>query len=130
MLFLFHSTFIQLYSQNRQLDSLSQVIENEKVDTTRIKLNIDKINLLARSDLNAAIALGKDQLIVAEKLNFYKGIVKLRSQLSNNYIFTGNYEEAKAHIHFIEKFIKPKDSIFYAGILATYGMMYGVMGKY
>ncbi|HCR53508.1 MAG TPA: hypothetical protein DIW27_03770, partial [Cytophagales bacterium] len=39
-------------------------------------------------------------------------------------------EEAKAHIHFIEKFIKPKDSIFYAGILATYGMMYGVMGKY
>jgi|APTNR8051073442_1049403.scaffolds.fasta_scaffold02218_3 two-component system NtrC family sensor kinase len=130
LLFLFHSTFIQLYSQNRQLDSLSQVIENEKVDTTRIKLNIDKINLLARSDLNAAIALGKDQLIVAEKLNFYKGIVKLRSQLSNNYIFTGNYEEAKAHIHFIEKFIKPKDSIFYAGILATYGMMYGVMGKY
>ncbi|MCC6835309.1 MAG: tetratricopeptide repeat protein [Cytophagales bacterium] len=106
------------------------MIENEKVDTTRIKLNIDKINLLARSDLNAAIALGKDQLIVAEKLNFYKGIVKLRSQLSNNYIFTGNYEEAKAHIHFIEKFIKPKDSIFYAGILATYGMMYGVMGKY
>lgn len=130
LLFLFHSTFIQLYSQNRQLDSLSQVIENEKVDTTRIKLNIDKINLLARSDLNAAIALGKDQLLLAEKLNFYKGIVKLRSQLSNNYIFTGNYEEAKAHIHFIEKFIKPKDSIFYAGILATYGMMYGVMGKY
>lgn len=130
LLILLQPAFIQVYSQNRQLDSLSQVIENEKVDTTRIKLNIDKINLLARSDLNAAIALGKEQLIVAEKINFYKGIVKLRSQLSNNYIFTGNYEEARAHIHFIEKFIKPKDSIFYAGVLATYGMMYGVMGEY
>lgn len=130
LLFLLHSISIQLYSQNQKLDSLSHLIEIEKNDTTRIKLNIDKINLLARSDLNAAIELGKGQLIEAEKLNFYKGIVRLRSQLAGNYIFTGNYDLAKENIHFLENYIKPNDSTHYSGVLATYGMMYGVMGEY
>lgn len=119
-----------VHAQDRKLDSLDQLIAKAKTDTDRIKLNIDKINLLARSDLNAAIALGKSQLENAEKINFYKGIVKLRSQLSSNFIFTGEYEKALENIHFLEKYIKPEDSINYSGIIATYGMMYGVKGVY
>lgn len=116
--------------QNSDIKKYDSLIRLAKTDTVRINLNIDKINLLARSDLNAAIALGKTQLANAEKLNFYNGVIKLRNQLSSNYIFIGDYKSAIENIQFLEKYIKPKDSISHAGIYATYGMMYGVKGVY
>lgn len=117
-------------AQNPQIDSINRLIAKTTDDTTRINIYIDKVNLLAGSDLNAAITVGKEQLLQSEKINYYKGIVMLRSQLASNYIFTGNYELALDNLHFLEKFVKPKDSVRYSGILACYGMMYGVKGVY
>ncbi|MBS1757094.1 MAG: tetratricopeptide repeat protein, partial [Bacteroidetes bacterium] len=128
ILFFFYSTRLQ--AQNKKIDSLNQLISVEKNDSSRIKLNITKIDVLANSDLNNAIILGKEQLKEAEKIKFYNGVVELRSQLANNYIFTGDYSTALDNIHFLEKYIKPKDSINYASIASLYGMMYGVKGEY
>ena len=130
LLFLYLFIYTKLPAQNPKLDSINNLIAKAKTDTDRINLNIDKINLLARSDLNAAISLGKMQLENADRINYYRGIIILHSQLSNNYIFTGDYKSAIENIQFLEKYIKPKDSIHYSGIYATYGMMYGVKGVY
>ena len=119
-----------LYGQNRQLDSLDQLISKERTDTGRIMLNIRKITILSRSNLDTAIYLDQQQLKEAEKANFYEGIVRLRSQLANNYCFKGSYEDAKANIQFLEKFVRSSDSSNIALIYSDYGMMYGVQAKY
>ena len=119
-----------LNAQTQKLDSLDQLISKAKTDTDRINLNIKKISILSRSNLDTAIYLDKQQLNEAEKANFYKGIVALRHQLASNYSFKGSYDDAKENIQFLEKFVKPSDSINIAGIYADYGMMYGVQAKY
>ncbi len=117
-------------AQNPKLDSLNNLIAKAKTDTDRINLNLRKISLLGKSDLNAAISLATTQLEHAEKINYYKGILNLRSQLGNKYIFTGDYKKALENIHFLETYIKPKDSISYSGIYTMYGMMYGAKAMY
>jgi two-component system NtrC family sensor kinase len=119
-----------LHAQNSKLDSLDQLIAKAKTDTERINLNIKKINILSRSNLDTAIYLDKQLLKEAEKINFYKGIVALHSQLASNYSFKGSYGDAKENIQFLEKFVKPTDSVNIANIYAAYGMMYGIQAKY
>ena len=119
-----------LQAQKRQLDSLDQLIAKEKTDTGRILLNVKKIIILARSNLDTAIYLSKEQLKEAEKLHFDDGLFRLHSQLANSYSFLGNFDEAKENIKYLEKIVKPGDSSGIATIYGDYGMMYGVHGKY
>ena len=128
--FLSQLLFYSLYAQSQKLDSLDQLISKAKTDTDRINLNIKKINVLSRSNLDTAIYLSAQQLKKAEKLNFYTGIIKLHNQLASSYTFKGNYNSAKANIQFVEKYIKPSDSLNFANIYASYGMMYGVQANY
>lgn len=122
--------FSRLSAQNRRIDSLNELISKAKTDTDRIKLNFKKIGIFGRSNLDTAILLGKEQLQNAEKIHYYRGIVMLRNQLANSYIFKGDYSAAKENIHLLEKFIKPGDSITIAWVYEVKGMMYGVQAKY
>ncbi|CAN5374764.1 hypothetical protein BH11BAC3_BH11BAC3_42330 [soil metagenome] len=117
-------------AQNHKLDSLNNLIATAKTDTDRINLNIRKISLVGKSDLNAAISLAKVQLKYAEKINYYRGIINLRGQLGNKYVFTGDFEQALENFKFLETYIKPQDSINYSGLYAMFGMMYGVKAVY
>ena len=119
-----------LHAQNRKIDSLDRLMAKAKTDTERIRLNIKKINLLSAKNLDTAIYLEKIELQKAEKANFYDGIFLLHTQLSNNYIFKGNYDSAKANIQYLEKIIKPNDSLNLTSIYGVYGMMYGVQANY
>ena len=130
LFFLYLVCFTNLTAQTSKLDSLNNLISKAKTDTDRINLNLRKISLLGKSDLNAAIALANAQLVNAEKINYYKGVLNLRSQLGNKYIFTGDYKKALENIHFLEKYIKSEDSISYSGIYTMYGMMYGAKAMY
>jgi signal transduction histidine kinase len=122
--------FLNLYAQNRHLDSLDQLIAKAKTDTDRINLNIQKINILVRSNLDTSIYLSKQLLKEAEKANFYTGIFELHTQLANNYSFKGSFDSAKENIQILEKIVKPSDSLKIATIYSVYGMMYGVQGNY
>ena len=119
-----------LQAQKRSLDSLDQLIAKEKTDTGRILLNIKKIRILGRSNLDTAIYLSNQQLKEAEKAHFDDGLFRLHAQLANHYSFKGNFDEAKANIRSLEKIVKPGDSASIANIYSDYGMMYGVQGKY
>ena len=130
LLFFIQLACYNLYAQKPLLDSLDQLIAKAKTDTDRINLNINKINILARSNLDTAIYLSKIQLKEAEKINFYSGIVRLRMQLASNYTFKGNYDDAKENIQFLEKFVRSSDSTTIASIYAAYGMMYGIQARY
>ncbi len=129
-LFLYLLCNKNLPAQTPKLDSLNNLIAKARTDTDRINLNLRKISLLGKSDLNAAISLANTQLEYAEKINYYRGIINLRSQLGNKYIFTGDFKKALENIHFLETYIKPKDSISYSGIYTMYGMMYGTKAMY
>ncbi|HEY2725754.1 MAG TPA: tetratricopeptide repeat protein [Parafilimonas sp.] len=122
--------FYNLHAQNHQLDSLDQLISKAKTDTERISLNIKKISILSKSNLDTAIYLDKLQLKEAEKLNFYTGIIKLHNQLASSYTFKGSFDNAKENIQFLEKYIKPSDSLNIATIYSDYGMWYGVQANY
>jgi two-component system, NtrC family, sensor kinase len=119
-----------LHAQKRQLDSLDQLISKERTDTGRINLNIRKIIILGRRNLDTAIYLSQQQLKEAEKANFYDGIFSLHSRLANNFSFKGSFDDARANIQILEKMVKPADSSNIATIYADYGMMYGVQAKY
>ncbi|MEO8412268.1 MAG: tetratricopeptide repeat protein [Ginsengibacter sp.] len=109
---------------------MNQLISKATTDTERISLNISKITILSRSNLDTAIYLDKLQLKEAEKAGFYTGIFKLRNQLANYYSFKGSFDSAKEHIRFLEKFVKPSDSLNIANVYGAYGMMYGVQANY
>ena len=132
LLLLFFSQVVcyNLNAQTSKLDSLDQLIAKSKSDTQVINLNIKKILILSGSNLDTAILLSEQQLKKAEKINYYEGIVKLHNQLVNSNIFKGNFDAAKANIQFLEKFIKPSDSVSFANVYAGYGMMYGVQANY
>lgn len=130
LLFLYIFICTNLPAQNPKLDSINNLIAKVKTDTGRIKLNITKIAILSRNDLNEGISLAKEQLQKAEKINYHEGIIKLRGQLVNNYIFTGDYNSAKENIHFLENYISPSDSSHASDVYAMYGMMYGVRAIY
>ncbi|CAN5439554.1 hypothetical protein BH10BAC2_BH10BAC2_39110 [soil metagenome] len=118
------------HAQKNKLDSLNQLISKAATDTARINLNLKKIDILGRSNLDTAIALCLQQLKLAEKQNYYAGVIALYIKLSNNYTFKGNYTAAAGNIAFLEKYIKPDDSLHIAGLYGAYGMMYGVQAKY
>src|SRR5665213_999540 len=130
LLLLCQSLFYNSQSQNRKLDSINQLIIKAKSDTDRIMLNIKKIEFISRSDLDSGIYLARQQLKEASKLNFYNGIVGLHNDLASNYTFKGNFDSVNQQIQFLQKYIKPGDSLNLAIVYAEYGMMYGVQAKY
>src|SRR5450432_977069 len=122
--------FHNLQAQNPDLNRINNLIANAKTDTGRITLNIKKISILRRNNLDTALYLGKLQLREAEKLHFYPAIIKLHSQLADSYLFKGDFDSAKVHIQFIERNVKPSDSPNIANVYGSYGMMYGMQGIY
>ena len=130
LLFLLLFLTFRLSAQNTKIDSLNYLISKAKTDTDVILLNLQKIDIIGRSNLDTAIQLSMEQLQNAEKIHYYKGIVMSHNKLANFNIFKGDSSAAKENIRLLEKSIKPKDSISFSLIYSTTGMMYGVQAKY
>ena len=118
-------------AQNRKIDSLNRLISTATTDTGKINLIVKKIDLLSYSNLDSGISLGKQTLVTAQKINYYKGELNLRQKLASNYCYKGAYGLAAENLNFLEHFIKPsKDSGDFADLYANKGMMYGMQSKY
>ncbi|MBS1919118.1 MAG: tetratricopeptide repeat protein [Bacteroidetes bacterium] len=119
-----------LTAQSDKLKKIDSLIANAKDDTTKIRLNLDKLDILSNINLDGGIALASKELIKAEEIHYYYGIFLLRIRLANNYTFKGVYDSAIENLKFLEKFRKPSDSLNLASIYGAYGMMYGVKAVY
>ena len=130
-IFLFFSCVECAFAQTPAIDSIDHLIDKASSDTAKINLVINKLNLLARINLDSAITLGKKTLEKAQRIKYYEGEIKVMLSLSKSYCFKGNYKAAAANLQYLEHFIKPsKDSTDFSDVYAVNGMLYGMQARY
>lgn len=87
---LFH--FFAGFSQTETVDSLLQVLKQEKEDTNKVK-TLEELGweLYATGDYNKSIMYGAQSKTLAEKLNYPKGVSNAYNIIGNSYYNLGNY---------------------------------------
>jgi len=121
---------VHLHAQSSRIDSLNRLIALAKTDTARINLLVKKVNLYSNHNLDTAIQLGRQVLAEAKKAKYYEGEISIWQGLIVNYCFKGEYASASEGLHYLEKFIRPDDSLKLSSVYANYGMLYGMQSKY
>ena len=118
-------------SQNQKLDSLDRLIRKETNDKSRIRLLLEKADLLAIINLDSAIILNLKILEDSKKANYNPGQREARLKLVYTYSYNGNsraaFEQLRGLHHLVEQM---KDSVSFANYYATAGLYYGMQSKY
>lgn len=125
--------FCTLYAeaQNTKIDSIDNLISQAATDTARIRLKLQKLNLISTINLDSGINFALETLKEAQKIQNVKGAFELRLKLVYNYSYTGKFNAAAEQLNYLEQLIIPsKDSLDYASIFSTKGMFYGIQSKY
>lgn len=121
----------QTNAQNSKIDSLDKLINKTVSDTSRVKLILRKLDILSTFNLDSAINLALKTLKEAQNIQFYKGEVDLRVRLVYNYSYKGYFKQAANQLINLEKIIKPaKDSVDFANLYSSWGLLYGMQSKY
>ena len=128
----FTLVFLQFsYSQNATIDSLKKRIKNTKSDTARIFLSNEMITKLGEVNIDSSIILSKRVILEARQINYKTGEVHALRNLATGLIRKGDFENAKKYLDSAKTIVQSiKDSTALATINGTYGMMYGMQGKY
>jgi len=117
--------------QNSKIASLDSLINNTVTDTGRVKLILQKLDVLSTINLDTAITLALNTLKETQKINFYRGEVDLRQRLVYNYSYKGNFNGAAEQLKYLEQFIiATQDSADFADLYASSGLLYGMQSKY
>ena len=83
-----------VFAQNKQIDSLILVLKTAK-DTSKVNtLNVLSTQLGRNANYSESKKYADDALLLAEKLNFKKGIADSYNNTGNVYQRQGNYSEA------------------------------------
>src|SRR5262249_51851727 len=110
-------------AQDKQIDSLNNLISKSKSDTQRINLKVEKLRILANNNLDSAIAFGRKVINEAKQINYKKGEAKARIKLAGDYCFYGNYEAAKNNLDTSKIILSQiNDSLTLGNMYSIYGM--------
>ncbi len=121
----------QSSAQNLKIAQYDSLIEIAETDTGRIKLIIQKLDILSTINLDSAINLAQKTLEEAQNIHFYRGKIDLMMNLLNNYSFKGNFKAAAKQLKSLEQTIDPEnDSSDFATLYASTGMFFGMQSKY
>lgn len=121
----------QTNAQNKTIDSLDNLINKTVSDTSRVRLILRKLDILSTFNLDSAINLALKTLKEAQTVQFYKGEIDLRVRLVYNYSYKGEFKQAANQLIELEKIIKPaKDSLDFANLYSSWGLLYGMQSKY
>ena len=119
------------FAQNNKIEKLDSLINIAETDTGRIRLTLQKLDVLSTINLDSAINIALTTLDKAQKINFYRGEVDVRVKLVYNYSYKGNFSAASEQLEFLKKIIKPiNDSSDYAAVFSVTGMLNGMQSKY
>jgi serine phosphatase RsbU (regulator of sigma subunit) len=124
--------FVEIsYAQNSKIDSLNNLIGKAVSDTDRIKLTLNKINILNSISLDSAISLAEKTLGRYGKKYYSISEVDLRIGLIYNYCFKGNYNAASEQIENLTQYISSSgDSSIYGSVYSCRGILFGMQSKY
>jgi signal transduction histidine kinase len=119
-----------LFAQNT--DSLLALLKTDKEDTNKVKhLNLISRNYELTTEYDKGLVYGKRALVLAQNLNFKKGIAKSYGNIGNIYMQQGNYSDALKN-HFASLNIV-KEINYKKGIASSYnsiGIVYMNQGNY
>jgi len=126
-----YSWFGKISAQNTRIEKLDSLIEVAQTDTGRINLILKKLDVLGTINLDSSINLALETLGEVKKSNFYRAEVDLRKKLVHNYSYKGNFKAATEQLKYLQKFIElSKDSADFAGVYASWGLLFGMQSKY
>ncbi|MEQ1733611.1 MAG: tetratricopeptide repeat protein [Bacteroidia bacterium] len=121
MLFTFNS-----FAQNRQIDSLLQLVKTDKDDTIKV-IHLDKLSrvYLLSNDYVKSLTYSTKELALAYELNYNHGIALAHNKIGVVYSSIGNYPEALKNYYLALKYCEQNESeIFKANILDNIAIVF------
>ena len=118
-------------AQTHTIDSLKQVLQREKEDTSRVLL----INILSHAYVSSrpdtALLLAQQGLLLAKKTGFAKGEVISLYRIAQVFLLTGNYPKAlQLNLEALKKAEAIGDKVLAAKVLGNIGNTYVYQGDY
>ncbi|MBV9961175.1 MAG: tetratricopeptide repeat protein [Parafilimonas sp.] len=118
-------------AQKNKADSIDKLIAKATSDTQKINLGVQKIRMLANSNLDTAILAGNQVIIQAKNIAYKKGEASARISVAGDYCFKGNYTAAQEYLDAANQILSEiKDSATLAKMYDIYGMMNSMQNKY
>jgi len=115
--------------QDSTIDSLTQSIQEQKVDSLRVNSLIALSNYYLGTDLQKSTQFGEQALSLAEELSFNSGVAYAYKAIALSYYFQANYPEAAAQFqNALEVFHSINDKVGEANILSNLGSTYFNVG--
>ncbi len=119
------------FAQRTDLDSLDRLIRDSKTDTGRIRLIGAKAHAYTEINLDSSIDLARSALSESMKAGFKPGEINNRLTLAADFCFKGNYDSAEIQLRQAKSLgTQIHDSVKLGEVSGTYGMLYGMQGKY
>ena len=120
-----------LFAQKNVIDSLYQKLDNEKVDTNRVKLMCDIGYELRVNDPEKALKITSEALLLAKKINYAVGQSKSLGTLAIIFRLIGNFPLALEYnlqrLKLVEKTNNQKNL---AGVLSNIALVYVNLEEY
>ena len=131
VILLLTSSCMNVYSQDRRIDSLNQLIKKETNDDKRMEYELTKSGFLANINLDSAISYNLQLLDKAIRIKNTNVQQRLRDRLVTNYSFKGNSKEALKQLSLYKILIqKSEDSALVADYYSSAGLYYGMQSNY
>lgn len=128
---LFTILYLNVFSQNAEIDSLKKVIASGAHDTIKIQALSDLCYMYSNIDAKAAIDYGKQGLALSKKIDFLKGQGNTSSDLGTAFVSLGEYDSALVY-HKLALEIREKinDPQMIANSLSNVGRIYYLIANY
>lgn len=124
-------SYHDVHSQNRQIDSLTQLIKEETDENKRLDYMLTKSGLLSRINLDSSIRYSQKTLKEAKRINSSAVQQSIIQKMVANYSFSGNSKEALKYLNQYKLLIKnTDDSLSIADYYASAGLYYGMQSNY
>ena len=117
-------------AQNPELDSLKEVMDSFEQDTSKVNTLNEIAYILFRTSPGEAIEYGTQAKLLAEKINFGKGLADANKTIGLGYYMQGSYTEAiKNWEPALEYYEKAGNDQLVANILSNLGSAYYTTGN-
>ena len=116
-------------AQSKTIDSLKQLLQTEKQDTSRVMLLNQLSAIYSYSRPDTALLLAQQGLLLAKKIGFIKGEAQSMNNIANVFSYTGNYPKAlQLHLEAIKIAEATQDKKTIARVLTGITLDYSNLG--